>query len=84
MINYVAYICNSFFLHFSYAPYPKLSLITVITMTNDIPSHGSSSTLKRFNMFIYYFSLYALCTACTVKRPLETLSFQKLSSLIDF
>ena len=38
MIKYVAYVCNNFFLHFSYASYPKLSLTIMITMTNDIPS----------------------------------------------
>ena len=33
MVNYVAYICNTFSLNFSYAPYPKLALLS---MKNDI------------------------------------------------
>ena len=83
MINYILYICNNFFLHFSYTPYPKLSLTTMITMANHMASWKPFHP-KRFIMLINYASLYALCTACTAKRLLDTLSFQKLSFPIDF
>ena len=57
MINYVAYICNTFFLHFDYAPYPKSSLIS---MTNDISSwkqlHPKIQYTQKlcFNIYIMY------------------------------
>ena len=39
---------------------------------------------NRLTTFINYVSIYTLCTACEIKRMLETLSFQKLSFPIDF
>ena len=60
MMSCVAYICNTFFLHFGYAPYPESSLIS---MTNDISSWEQFCP-KRFNMLKNYVSIYAICTAC--------------------
>ena len=68
MINYVAYISNTFFSHFGQAPYPKFALIS---MANDIHLQKQFHP-KRFNMLIDCVSLYALYTACTIKRLLLT------------
>ena len=59
MRNYVAYICNTFFLPFDYVPYPKSSLKS---MTNDISSQ-KQLCLKNFNILINYVSIYLLRTA---------------------
>ena len=79
IIDYVAYICNTFFLNLSYSPYPEFSLFSMI---KDIDSQ--KQFCPRLNMLIGYVSIYTLCTTCKAERMLETPSFQKLNFLIDF
>ena len=58
MIDYVAYICNNLFLNFSYTPYPKLSLFSMIKdITSQKPFHPKKINYTQklcFNIYIMY------------------------------
>ena len=79
IIDYVAYIRNTLFLDFTYAPYPEFSVF------NDKSYRFMETSLpQRLIMLKNYVSIYTLCSACEAERMLETLSFQKLNFPIDF
>ena len=69
MINYFAYICNNFFSHFGYAPYPKFSLIS---MTKDIPSQKQFCPKKiQYTLKLYFiiYIMYSMHSQKTTEDP---------------
>ena len=67
-VNYVAYICNNFFLNFGYTPYPDFSLFS---MTKDIGSQVQLCPKKINLIHKFCFNIYIMYSMQSQKNVVD-------------